>query len=106
MGKRERTLDAIFAEPTRANLRWADVEAMVEGYGAAVSEREGSRVAVELNGVVAVFLRPHPRPQASKIQVRAVRQFLTNAEVTPRRSTRATSGLFGSTRRRTSSTGR
>jgi hypothetical protein len=83
VGKREDMLAAVFADPVRANLRWGDIQSMLKGYGAVVSEREGSRVCVLLNGVVAVFHRPHPSPQASKAQVRSVRRFLTNAGVVP-----------------------
>jgi hypothetical protein len=83
VGKKESLLAAVFADPVRANIRWADIEAMLKGFGGTVSEREGSRVAVVLNGGVAVFHRPHPSPQASRAQVRAVRQFLTNAGVVP-----------------------
>ncbi len=77
------TLAAIFARPTRADVRWADVEALVRALGGEVVERQGSRVALILNGVRAVFHRPHPRPEAKKGAVDAVRQFLTNAGVTP-----------------------
>jgi hypothetical protein len=36
-----------------------------------------------LNGVVAVFHRPHPAPTTKKGAVDAVRQFLSNAEIGP-----------------------
>lgn len=81
--KQEATLKAIFAKPTRADIRWAAIESLVKGLGGDISERAGSRVAVELNGVIAVFHRPHPRPETKKGAVDAVRQFLTNAGVKP-----------------------
>ncbi len=40
---------------------------------------------VELNGVVAVFHRPHPEKEASKGRVKAAREFLKKAGVEPRR---------------------
>lgn len=84
MNKRHRkTLEAIFAEPTRANVAWNDVEAMLRNAGAAVEERSGSRVAVLLNDVVQVFHRPHPQKEAKKSTVDSVRDFLTRAGVTP-----------------------
>jgi hypothetical protein len=83
VGKKENILRAVLADPVRANIRWADIEHMLKGLGATVSERKGSRVAVVLNGVVAVFHRPHPSPQASRAQVRSVRQFLSNAGAVP-----------------------
>lgn len=81
--KHRRTLEAIFARPTRANIRWSDVEALVRAQGGLVLEREGSRVAFVLNGVRAVFHRPHPQPTTRKSAVEAVRLFLMNAGLKP-----------------------
>jgi hypothetical protein len=62
MGKKHRrTLAAIFAEPVRANANWSDIEAMLNASGAEISEGKGSRVRIALNGVRAVFHRPHPQ---------------------------------------------
>jgi len=51
--------------------------------GAEISEGEGSRVRVALNGVRAVFHRPHPHKEADKGAVRSVRRFMTEAGITP-----------------------
>jgi hypothetical protein len=80
---RHRTLAAIFARPTRSDIRWAAIETLVRGVGCQVLDREGSRVAFILNGVRAVFHRPHPRPTASEGAVDAVRRFLVTAKVKP-----------------------
>jgi hypothetical protein len=77
------TLKAIFERPTRANIRWSAIESLIRGLGGDVNEREGSRVAARLNGITAVFHRPHPRPETKKGAVDAVRQFLYNAGVRP-----------------------
>lgn len=79
--KQRRTLEAIFADPVRANIAWNDVESMLKGLGADVSEGEGSRVRVALNGVRAVFHEPHPEREIGKGMVRALRGFLFNAGV-------------------------
>lgn len=79
----EATLRAIFAKPTRADIRWSAIESLIKALGGEVTERAGSRVAAKLNGVVAVFHRPHPRPETKKGAVDAARQFLTNAGVKP-----------------------
>lgn len=57
---------AIFADPVRANLVWRDVEALFEALDGEVSEGAGSRVRVALNGVRAVFHRPHPEKETDK----------------------------------------
>ena len=74
--KHQRTLDAIFAHPTGANIRWIDIEALLLALGGEVSEREGSRVAVVLFGEVRVFHRPHPSPDTDKGAVASVRKWL------------------------------
>jgi hypothetical protein len=81
--KNRLTLAAIFTRPIPAKIRWADIEALLSELDAAISEGAGSRVRVELNGVRAVFHRPHPGPDTDKGAVKAVRQFLESAGVKP-----------------------
>ena len=82
-GRHHNTLEAVFADPVRANVPWADVEALFIAAGASVSEGRGSRIRVSLNGVDAVFHRPHPRKETDKGALKSVRQFLREARVTP-----------------------
>ena len=82
-GKHRRALRTVFAEPTRANVAWSDVEALFAALGADVTEGRGSRVRVHLNGVRAVFHRPHPRPELHKSALRSVRRFLRTAGIEP-----------------------
>ncbi len=83
VGKHDKTLAAVFFEPVRANIAWADIESLLASHGAEMSEGKGSRVRVALNGVRAVFHRPHPGNEASKGTVRAARRFLEEAGVMP-----------------------
>jgi hypothetical protein len=76
-------LKDIFARPTRADIRWSAIESLIRALGGEITERAGSRVAARLNGVTAVFHRPHPRPETKKGAVDTVRQFLTNAGMKP-----------------------
>lgn len=80
--KHRRTLEAVFADPVRSNIVWREIEGMFKAAGAEVTERAGSRVCVVLNGVRAVFHRPH-RKETDKGAVVDVRDFLTKAGVTP-----------------------
>ena len=82
MNKHRRTLQAIFAEPIRANVNRKDVEVMLAAFGAEISEGKGSRVRIVLN-VRAVFHRPHPRKETDKGALRSLRRFLTEAGFTP-----------------------
>jgi hypothetical protein len=74
-------LEAVFADPVRANVPWADVEALFIAAGASISQGRGSRLRVSLNGVDAVFHRPHPRKETDRGALRSVRRFLREAGV-------------------------
>lgn len=76
-----KTLAAIFENPVRANIAWQDIESLFEALGADVSEGSGSRVRVALNGVRAVFHRPHPQRETDKGAVKSVRRFLLEAGI-------------------------
>ena len=82
-GRHRTTLLAIFADPVRANIVWRDIEALIQACGAEITEGNGSRVRVALNGVRAVFHRPHPQKETDKGAVRSVRRFLIEAEIEP-----------------------
>jgi hypothetical protein len=81
--KHHRTLALIFARPVSANIRWADVEALLAELGAEFEEREGSRVEVFLFDLVRVFHRPHPSPDTDKGAVAAIRKWLEENGVKP-----------------------
>jgi hypothetical protein len=53
----------------------------LSGLGATITEGRGSRVRGELNGVAAVFHRPHPEKETTKAVIRAIRDYLREAEV-------------------------
>jgi hypothetical protein len=81
--KHQKTLELIFKRPVSGNIRWADIEALLESLGAEIGEAEGSRVTVFLFGEVQVFHRPHPRPDTDKGAVAAVREWLKANGVAP-----------------------
>jgi HicA toxin of bacterial toxin-antitoxin, len=81
--KHQGTLAAIFDDPVRANIPWRNIEVMLKAAGAEITEGEGSRVRIALNGVRAVFHRPHPQKETDRGAVRSMRRFLTEAGVTP-----------------------
>ena len=54
---------------------------MLIALGAIVEEAEGSRVAIMLNGVAAVFHWPHPKKETDKGAVKSMRRFLLEAGV-------------------------
>jgi HicA toxin of bacterial toxin-antitoxin, len=81
--KHRRTLGDIYEDPVRADIAWADIERLFIALGAELSEGRGSRVRIALNGVRAVFHRPHPRRETDRGALRSVRRFLAEAGVEP-----------------------
>lgn len=80
--RHRKTLAAIFARPTSASIVFSDIEALIKALGGSVSEREGSRVRIELNGVQWRCHRPHPGKEAKRYQVEEARELLERAGVT------------------------
>ena len=66
-----------------ANIAWRDIEALLVGLGAEVTEREGSRVAIVLFQAVRVFHRPHLTPTTDKGAVVSVKKWLEQHGVKP-----------------------
>ena len=77
----KKTAESIFKNPVQAGIRWADIEGLFAALGGELSEGSGSRLRVKLNGVRAVFHRPHPQKTTDKGAVNSVRRFLENAGV-------------------------
>jgi hypothetical protein len=79
--KQKKIMEFVFKNPVQANILWADIEGLFVALGAEMSEGSGSRLRVKLNGVRAVFHRPHPQKTTDKGAVNSVRRFLENAGV-------------------------
>ena len=79
--KQRKTLDAIFATPTRRNIVWSDVVSLIEALGGTVIQGNGSRVRFSLNGVSLNIHSPHPQKELKRYQVKDVRVFLLRVEV-------------------------
>jgi hypothetical protein len=77
-----RTLTAIFKK--QAGIPWTDIESLLLHAGAEITEGAGSRVRIALNGVRAVFHRPHPRKETDRGAVSSMRRFLTEAGIKPK----------------------
>ncbi|TAK11637.1 MAG: type II toxin-antitoxin system HicA family toxin [Anaerolineae bacterium] len=79
--RHRRTLERIFTDPVPANISWKEIENLLDALGAEITEGRGSRVRVALNGIRAVFHRPHPQKETDKGAVKSVRRFLTTAGI-------------------------
>ena len=79
--KQKKTLLDIYKNPIQANIPWNDIESLLISLGADISEGNGSRVRIKLNGERAVFHRPHPQKETDKGAIASMRRFLDNAGV-------------------------
>ncbi len=78
-----RTLHEILERPTRSDVRWSRIEALIKALGGEVSQGRGSRVRFRLGERVATFHGPHPERVTGKGTLEDVRRFLENAGVKP-----------------------
>jgi len=84
MNNRQRkTLEAVFAEPTKSNIAWADIESLLIAVGCKVVEGSGSRIRIQNGGHVFFFHRPHPQKEALRYQVRDAKKLLESLEIVP-----------------------
>jgi HicA toxin of bacterial toxin-antitoxin, len=81
--KHRKTLAAIFAKPTSPSVVFSDIEALVVALGGSVTEREGSRVKIALQGEQWHCHRPHPGKEAKRYQVEEARELLERVGVRP-----------------------
>jgi ABC-type phosphate transport system ATPase subunit len=79
--KHKKVLEDIFHNPIKSGVIWIEIETTLLALGAEISEGRGSRVRIALNGVRAVFHRPHPKKETDKGALKSMRRFLTEAGI-------------------------
>ena len=79
--KQKKTLEKIFETPERSDISWSNIESLLISLGGEITEGRGSRVRIYLNGIRAVFHRPHPQKETRKSAIKSVRRFLKEAGV-------------------------
>ncbi len=81
--KHRKTLQSIFEDPVHSDIAWKDIEKLLVALGSELHEGRGSRVRIHLNGIRAVFHRPHPQKVIDKGALKSMRRFLTEAGIEP-----------------------
>ena len=81
--KHQKTLRAIFSDPVRPSIKWADIESLLMALEAERDEGSGSRIRFALNGIRATFHRPHPHKETDRWAVKSVRRFLEEGGIKP-----------------------
>ena len=79
--KHKKIFKNLFEMPINANIAWKDIEALLIFLGAEVSVGRGYRVRIALQGIRAVFHRPHPKKETDKGALVSIRRFLKEAGV-------------------------
>ncbi len=79
--KHQKILANIFEEPVKSNVLWSDIEKLLIALGAEISEGSGSRIRIYLNGIRAVFHRPHPRKETDIGALKSMRRLLRETGV-------------------------
>lgn len=74
--RHQKTLEAIFAVPTRANIEFSALEKLFVALGGVLIEGRGSRVRFAFGEKIVSFHRPHPQKEAKPYQIEAAREFL------------------------------
>jgi hypothetical protein len=81
--KQYKTLLLIFEKPTRSDVRYEDLKALLASIGAKKGEGRGSRVRFEYSHFSVHIHKPHPKKVLPKYSVELVRDFLMEIGVTP-----------------------
>ena len=74
--RHRRTLERMRTRPTSADIRWAEIESLLNAMGVDLFERAGSRVQLVKGSDSVVVHRPHPRPEVSRDTVRDIARFI------------------------------
>ena len=65
------------ARPTPADIRWAEIESLLNALGVEVVNRAGSRALLRKGDHRIVVHRPHPRPEVRRDTVRNIVEFIS-----------------------------
>ncbi|CAM3870671.1 type II toxin-antitoxin system HicA family toxin [Roseateles saccharophilus] len=78
MGKHDKTIEKLLRRPPPADLRWADMAALLVSMGFQEVQGSGSRCRFFHAGSQRVISlhKPHPQPEMDKAAVAQVRDFL------------------------------
>ncbi len=76
-------LNSIFQDPLSGNIHWREIESLLHHLGAKVDPVHGARFHVTLNKFECIVHHPHQSNTCAKQDIKALREFLAHAGVTP-----------------------
>lgn len=84
MNKKQREmLAAIFEKPTRRDMQWSRVEALIVALGGTIRKSKGSHRVATLNGYKQTFQEPHGGKQMLPYAVQNARDLIDKAGLGP-----------------------
>ena len=82
MGKKHSlTFEAITGKPDRHDVSWDDFLTLLVYLGATIRNQGGSAVGIRLNGIYAVFHKPHPGHEIYPSGLKRIRRFFEEAGI-------------------------
>lgn len=82
VNKKHRAIfDKINEKPDRKDIDWNDFIALLDYLGAQINLKRGSAAGIRLNGIYAVFHKPHPDRRIYPTDLKRIRRFLKEAGI-------------------------
>ncbi len=81
--KQKQILKSIYTDPIPSDIKWNDIEKLIESVGGEIFQGKGSRIRFKIGENKAVFHSPHPSPDTNKLTVKDIRVFLETSGVKP-----------------------
>ena len=79
--KHNLTFNTITSKPDRHDIEWDDFLALLVFLGAKIRNQSGSAIGVRLNGIYAVFHKPHPGHEIYSSDLKRIRRFFEEAGI-------------------------
>ena len=74
--RHRRTLERMRVSPTPVDIRWAEVESLLNALGVNLVERADSRIQLAKGTESIVVHKPHPSPETRRDTVRDIVKFI------------------------------
>ena len=81
--KHRKTLERIFSTPPPKGMPWEDIESLLRGIGADITEGSGSRVKYDKCGVTLALHRPHNPKTTRSYHIPLLREFFEKVGIRP-----------------------
>lgn len=81
--KHAHLLRSIFQDPVSGNIHWREIESLLTHLGALIESSHGARFRIVLNRMEFHLNHPHHGNAVSKQGIKALREFLSRAGVSP-----------------------